>query len=375
MNDEQLEQALRATFAGHAEAVTHGPAWDPAEEPLDTDRGRSRSRARRLAPLAAAAAVLAVVGGVFALRGDDHASRTAPAGQLSIPKGMQAVDALGLEIFVPKSFVVDDACQGGPAVVLPIPASVGSCPAMLQADQAVTIAAAPATTGMTVACTDPIRLDGEPGCVMRSSAAGAPGRTGPESASVSWPRHDVSLTVANLPEALTLQILRSAHAVPIDRNGCAARDDRLSLPPTTSIKNIPDPADVKFDSALLPVPKPQGLSVCWYIDNRLAASALLDQKAAQRVLGVANGMPPKWPAPQPQPTLPSCDDVATHDGVLLTAHTAGRPDVSAVADFAACNGQRTSRSATAAYLTTAELADALATASGIPISLGYATTR
>lgn len=62
MNDTEIEQTLRATFAGRANTVASGPLWTEGADLLDTRRAR-RDRRRSLAPLAAAAAVLIAVGG------------------------------------------------------------------------------------------------------------------------------------------------------------------------------------------------------------------------------------------------------------------------------------------------------------------------
>ncbi len=75
MNDTEIEQTLRATFAGKASTVTSGPLWTDDVEVLDSRRAR-HGRPRWIAPLAAAAAVLvAVVGGLVAaqqLRSHHH---------------------------------------------------------------------------------------------------------------------------------------------------------------------------------------------------------------------------------------------------------------------------------------------------------------
>jgi len=121
MNDEHIDEVLRQTLAARAATVTHGPTWDEDEAPPDIAPHRYR-RARWLAPLAAAAVVLAVVGAVFAVRGKDERNQPAgpsAAGQVAVPQGMKAVDALGVEIFVPSDFAVDDACAQR-SVTLPL---------------------------------------------------------------------------------------------------------------------------------------------------------------------------------------------------------------------------------------------------------------
>jgi hypothetical protein len=367
MNDEHTDEVLRQTLAARAATVTHGPAWDEDEAPLDVAPHRYR-RARWLAPLAAAAVVLAVVGAVFAVRGNDERNQQAgpsAAGQVPVPKGMKAVDALGVEIFVPKSYAVDTPCEGGTRVLRPIPSS-SPCPAPQPAVQLVRIST-PDIGRPSSTCARPISLGDEPACPLTSTAAGSPGHSGPESTTITWPRHGVQLTVANLDSRTTMQILRSAHAVPIDRNGCRATNTALyrALP-----RNIPDPASIQLDGLPLPTKSLDGMSVCWYIDDRLAASALVGSASGQHLARIVNALPPRWPAPQPQPRLPSCDEVDQHDGVQLIAHTR-TGEVDAIAQLAACDGQRTVGTGSHGVLVEPELATALAKATGIPFTDGY----
>jgi len=182
-----------------------------------------------------------------------------------------------------------------------------------------------------------------------------------------WPKHGAQLTVVNLDSRTTLQILHSAHAVPVDRNGCRATNTALdrALP-----RNIPDPANIHFDGLPMPTTGVERMSVCWYIGNRLAASALLGSTSGRHIARTVNALPPKWPAPQPQPSLPSCEEVDRHDGVQLVVHTRGG-DVEVIARLAACNGQRTVSTGTHGVLVEPELATALAEATGIPFIDGY----
>lgn len=76
MNQDQLETTLRATLAGRAETVTHGPDWAPPAEL--TARRRPRHVVRWLAPLAAAAAVAAVVGSVVAIEHESSGRHVRP---------------------------------------------------------------------------------------------------------------------------------------------------------------------------------------------------------------------------------------------------------------------------------------------------------
>ena len=72
-SDQELEQLVRATFAGRAATVADGPAWTP---PVPQP-GHSR---RRLPALAAAAAVVLVVVGLIVVR---HHSHTQPGSTIT----------------------------------------------------------------------------------------------------------------------------------------------------------------------------------------------------------------------------------------------------------------------------------------------------
>lgn len=367
MNDHELEDTLRTTFTGRAGTVARGPGWDGAA--LASTR---RRRMRWIAPLAAAAVVLAVVGVVLGIRdsGGPNGS-TSPVAHHAIPSGMKAVDALGVEVFVPASWRVDD----GPCpfdgvrrpISLPDSWRGAKCAPSLVAEPSVIFLDARPVMANGV-CYERIALDGESGCVTRETPDRV--RPGGYGLTVWWPQHQVGLSTFTPTLTAGLRVLQSAHAVPVDRNGCAARADATELAGSAQSTH---PAGL-FDSELLPAATQQ-LGVCWFIANRLVASALLDQEQAQRVLHVANHMAPKWPAPARRPALPACDSLAKTDGVMLISHQRGRSDRTAVADFAACDGQRTARSATADFLTSPELASAIQHSTGIPLTLDYRATN
>jgi len=364
MNDEHIDEVLRQTLAARAATVTQGPPWDEDEEPLHIAPHRHR-RVRRLAPLAAAEVVLTVVGVTFALRGKDEESAPPLPGvveQAAVPAGMKPVDALGVEIFVPRTFGIDNPCEGGTKVLRPIPTS-SLCPGPQQSVPLVRITTPQGHLDPN-SCAHPIRLGSEPACPM---SAASTGQSGPTSTTLIWPKHGVQLTVANLDSRTTLQILHSAHAVPIDRNGCRATNTALdqALP-----RNIPDPANIQLNGLPMPTSGVERMSVCWYIGNRLVASALVESTSGRHLARTVNALPPKWPAPQPQPGLPSCEEVDRRDGVQLIAHTRAG-DVEVIAQLAACNGRRTVRPGSHGVLVEPELATALAKTTGIPFVDGY----
>lgn len=105
MNDLELERALRETFAAKAGEITSGPAYaDPPSDPV-------RRWVHWIAPLAAAAAVLGVVGGVIAVRGrGPHAPAVTHAAIPTPPLPSRA--ATGTQ--APKSAVSSPAAKSCP---------------------------------------------------------------------------------------------------------------------------------------------------------------------------------------------------------------------------------------------------------------------
>jgi hypothetical protein len=394
--DGDLAHALRRTFARHAGDIESGPAW-PVSESARPKAHRSTGPIpvrRWLLPAAAAAVVMALVVTAITVRGTGSPATDASPGpvpqassesrvqgvpgtsgtaaegttadqsatgsdgtasgtpsQRPIPTGMQAVDALGVEIFVPADLPVDATCADF-GVARPVPQlgakcapplePVGGTTAQNAADVQPAVRIARATDpgvrfDSTIACEPTPVLDGETGCLTVAVAAGPAYR--PVGVTAVWPTHDVALQIqaGTDGEQLARQIVDSAHWVPVDRNGCAATRSPMQ-PPDLDQQTNPAVAPVAVAGAVLPE-DPTAMSICWYLGNRLGASALLGVKAAEAVSAAANRGAPKWPAPEPQPDLPSCQIVAEHDGVLLTSRTAGGQTVDAVATLAACDGK------------------------------------
>ena len=179
----------------------------------------------------------------------------------------------------------------------------------------------------------------------------------------SWPEHRVAISAESADPRAAEQILRSVHPVSVDRNGCAATRSPMAVTGSGAANPI------------LPTGA-TSLSVCWYLGNRLGASALLDTAATSRVIDAVDAAPPKWPAPVARPALPGCDTVADHDGVLLTARFPDGSTAQAIGTFAACNGQQTVGNGTGAVLATKDLVSTIADAAGLghALALDYPYT-
>lgn len=358
MTDRDLERTLRATLTGRAGTVTSGPAWDGADDDLTVAPATGR-RWQLFAPIVAAVLVLGVAGGVIAYRHDGGRTNPPPAatGQVRIPAGMQAVDALGVEVFVPSTFKIDPLCSQ-PAVFRPVP-HIASADCPYFPGPVVTIADAGAVANHPCATT--VTLDTEAGCVVAQrgtaeSGSGGEGRQ-PTDLTVAWPKHDVRLSVSRtFDEAFGLRIIRSAHAVPVDRHGCAADRDPIEPP------GKHDPASIGGAPAV-PEDRPaNSMRVCWYIADRLAASASLGGQDAGTALHAAAGATALF-----SPSS-DCSDVDHTDGVVLAVRYAGGGSAEGILRAAACPG-RSSQAVGSSFVTT------LGRLAGMPLVLGYPTTR
>lgn len=297
---------------------------------------------------------------------------TTPAGDFPIPAGDQAVDALGIEIFVPERLALDPPCPGDsvsrPAYGLTY--ALGCRPFVAPevwigtAQGVITGAVPPRSTSH---CLRKPVLDGETGCVVKDKLSDATTTT----VSAIWPKHDVAIEIQTLRSqtAWAMGIFASAHWVPVDRNGCAA---------TRTPVGLADQADTPGASIL-----PSGtasLSVCWYSGNRLVASASVDASPAIKSLahpaGISNGpgigAPPTY---TPQPAAPSCTDLDKTDGVLFIAHRRGQPDADSTAQLADCRGEQQWTTGTISVAAGEPLASALREQAGFLIAFGYQARR
>jgi hypothetical protein len=290
MNDQELQEALRATFTAHAETITTGPQWQADEQP---DRPRRRHGARLWVPMAAAAAAA----GLVAVTGILTTGPAAPTPE--VPAGMQAVDALGVEIFVPADFRVGNC--GPKTVRLPVAPTDPCAPSPLGQWTHVEISTERLSPGGR--CLAEVALDDETTCVSTTPLSGTGVQPGARFVA-SWARHAVSILVSTSDENLGLEILRSAHAVDVNRHGCAAKRDPMAVAGTTSDGKL-FPGDVSPTSA----------GVCWYVGNRLGASTTLDATRATALTTRSDQTPRLF---KPDPTA-RCTELAKHDGVLIHA--------------------------------------------------------
>ncbi|MEP7020257.1 MAG: hypothetical protein ABI808_06370 [Pseudonocardiales bacterium] len=351
MNDQDVERVLRTTLTNRAGTVTNGPAWNAQD---DVSTRRTRRRARWLAPLAAAAVILAVVGGVFALRYNDKPPQSTPAAidQTPIPAGMKAVDTLGVEIFIPAAYSVDTGC-GDRAVLRPVPfpGAPPSCPTSRDSIVAISPSKPPAARG----CTEQIALGGERACLSDTATASIPSI---DTFSVYWPQHRVAISALGRDRAVLLRIIRSAHAVPVDRHGCPAARDPIEAP------GQHDPAAVG-GAPIVPAQRhASSMSVCWYIAHRLVASAGLGTKDTASVLHAA-AVQPTWFSPVGSP---GCGAVDRTDAVILGVRYSGGGSAEGIVRLAGCPWRGSAGGQDGFVVILARLA-------GMPLTLGYPPPR
>lgn len=226
---DRLEILLRDTLDEHA-------ADAPAELTPSRPRGASRSRAR-WAAVAAAAAVIAVAGGLLALqssRQPDHPA--APAGPPTwLPAGFKVVSYHGIEIGVPSALRLEANPCGQPQydTVSVDAGMVHGCVPITKQDEVsppgLTVVALSGTgdgsgqtntirhTGTTV------HVDGKSGRRSYTTLATIPGVTGV----LTLPDPGVQISVTSPSRTRTDAILDTAHISPVDYLGCAAQPNSL----------------------------------------------------------------------------------------------------------------------------------------------------
>ncbi len=288
-----------------------------------------------------------------------------------IPRGEQAVDALGVEIFVPAVLTLDPPCADN-SVNRPASGLTYTIGCTALAPPAVWIAsgrdvidgASPSRS--TEHCLSHPVLDGEAGCIVEDPTQ----NTDTIELAAFWTQHDVGIEilVAADQSAWAMQVFNSAHRVPIDRHGCAAGRSPVGLPeaPSTGGGILPQDAT--------------SLSICWYSHHRLVASAGVDSASAIRAIahptGVTNGPGITLVATYaPQPTAPLCTDLDRSEGLVFLAHAPGRADTVSTAQLADCRGKQVWTDGRVSIASGEPLASALRAATGFLLVYGYHTAQ
>lgn len=286
----------------------------------------------------------------------------------AVPDGEQAVDALGIEVFVPTGLALDPPCPDNsisrPAsgLTYTIGCTALAAPAV-GIDTAENVIGSASPPRLTTHCLSHPMLDGEAGCVVQDPIQNA------DSIDLAaiWPRHDVGIQAHVAPDqaAWAVHVFDSARWVPVDRHGCAASRSPVGLPE----------ASATAASGILPGDI-ASLSICWYSRHRLVASAVVDNAsrigAIGHPTGVTNGPGITLVAPYtPQPTAPLCTDLDRTEGVVLLAHAAGRTDAISSAQLADCRGHHQWTDGRISVPSGEPLASALRAATGFLLVYGY----
>jgi hypothetical protein len=317
-----LDELIRSTLNQRHDDTKDIGRWTPPVSP---------AHRRRWVPLMAAAIGLLIVGTVVGARlglqnphrnAQPAAAPAAPA----IPKGMKAISAYGVEIFVPKTAWVDVTCMSDISTPLWQPAMTSSAPSCPLGTPKLGVSISTDPISPDLRCTERIIVAGTSQCLYRFDAALRTPSEVMYSAAVHW--HGVTIT-SGTPTAVTLAIMRSLHAADPDRSGCSAH--KIDLQPTrmtrTSATDLLQTGAVRAD-------------VCWYANNALIGSHTLNHIQSASLIGYLNGLASSWPGIQ-QPKLLSCGAAAKTGGVVLTATYPGGGTEQAVVDVVPCNGQPT----------------------------------
>lgn len=292
-----------------------------------------------------------------------------PVAGVAVPAGEQAVDALGLEVFVPKELMLDPPCAGN-SINRPASGLTYTIGCTALAPPAVEIAtaknvvdsASPARS--TTHCLRRPVLDGETGCIVQDPTQ----NTDSIDLAAIWPRHDVGIQVhvAAGRSTWAMRVFDSARWVPVDRYGCAASRSTVELPEVTTAGGGILPDDTT------------SLTICWYSHNRLVASSSVGAKSKIQAIahptGVTNGPGITLVATYtPQATAPLCTELDKTEGIVFFAHFSGRADGVSTAQLADCRGQQQWTDGSRSIPTGESLASALRAATGFLLVYGYNT--
>lgn len=302
MND--VEDVLRETLRAHEWMA--GNAGGLAEAATALARGRRR---RRLALTAVSASVVAVSAGVAlavtAVTGPTTRPRQ-PATTAAAPSGWRWESSLGVEIAVPRDWLVNDYGCGATAAssVVRGQGVVTACLSPEPRTKQVAIIAGD-VPGLFLPGVGPVDVRAHPSGTVRL----------PDGRYAGWrwlAGRGVTVSARTRSAALTARILASAHPVDVDSNGCATRQPAPSR-------------HGRGDLATQLVPgHPTSLAVCWYPDlsdqpaRLLTASWLATGAQLDRLVAALNAA-----TSGSNPDRPGCKPPRGADAVILARYRDG----------------------------------------------------
>jgi hypothetical protein len=310
----------------------------------------AESHGRMMPMLAAAAAVLAVAGGITAVKLTDRESASHHS-DATTPAGDQQIVFHGLAIDVPQSWPLNAMRCGQPirdTVVLPGPV-----------DLCGSTGPPPAFTSVQFGEGG---LDGPPGTLTEHAGeTSVAGETATRASGWSSTLYVIAVTVPALSASVTISSPAQATAealaatltvVDRDSNGCQAHASNVSALPTGE-----SPIRPGAQESLIPG-TPMGLTVCRYVRGLVEQSSSLDAQARESLLDVVNSLPeglsradPKDYLPELCSGSPSSSTLNGHlmdsEAYVIRADYASGPSVTVVVrlglcgDLGASNGTRT----------------------------------